>query len=71
MAKALSLAWQVPFVGVNHVEGHIYANFLAHRELEPPLLCLTVSASYPVMMPEHGHYELLGQTRDDAAGSLR
>ena len=70
MAKALSLAWQVPFVGVNHVEGHIYANFLAHRELEPPLLCLTVSGGHTqlVMMPEHGHYELLGQTRDDAAG---
>ncbi|NLM36639.1 MAG: tRNA (adenosine(37)-N6)-threonylcarbamoyltransferase complex transferase subunit TsaD [Firmicutes bacterium] len=70
MAKALSLAWQVPFVGVNHVEGHIYANFLAHPELEPPLLCLTVSGGHTqlVLMPEHGRYELLGQTRDDAAG---
>ncbi|HEY8392214.1 MAG TPA: tRNA (adenosine(37)-N6)-threonylcarbamoyltransferase complex transferase subunit TsaD [Capillibacterium sp.] len=70
LAKALSLAWQVPFVGVNHVEGHIYANFLAHQELEPPLVCLTVSGGHTqlVYMPEHGVYELLGQTRDDAAG---
>ncbi|HHT49328.1 MAG TPA: tRNA (adenosine(37)-N6)-threonylcarbamoyltransferase complex transferase subunit TsaD [Firmicutes bacterium] len=70
LAKALSLAWQVPFVGVNHVEGHIYANFLAHPELEPPLVCLTVSGGHTqlVYMPEHGVYELLGQTRDDAAG---
>jgi len=70
MAKALSLAWQVPFVGVNHVEGHIYANFLAHPDLEPPLICLTVSGGHTqlVMMPEHGHYQLLGETRDDAAG---
>ena len=70
LAKALSLAWKVPFVGVNHVEGHIYANFLAHRDLEPPLICLTVSGGHTqlVLMPEHGRYELLGQTRDDAAG---
>ncbi|NLY90971.1 MAG: tRNA (adenosine(37)-N6)-threonylcarbamoyltransferase complex transferase subunit TsaD [Firmicutes bacterium] len=70
MAKALSLAWQVPFVGVNHVEGHIYANFLAHPELEPPLVCLTVSGGHTqlIYMAEHGTYELLGQTRDDAAG---
>jgi len=70
LAKALSLAWQVPFVGINHVEGHIYANFLAHQKLEPPLVCLTVSGGHTqlIYMPEHGSYELLGQTRDDAAG---
>lgn len=70
LAKALSLAWQVPFVGVNHVEGHIYANFLVHQELEPPLVCLTVSGGHTqlIYMAEHGSYELMGQTRDDAAG---
>ena len=70
LAKALSLAWNVPFIGVNHVEGHLYANFLAHPELEPPLVGLTVSGGHTqlIYMPEHGEYELLGQTRDDAAG---
>lgn len=70
LAKALSLAWKVPFIGVNHVEGHIYANFLAHQGITPPLLCLTVSGGHTnlIYMPEHGAYEILGQTRDDAAG---
>ena len=70
MAKALSLAWKVPFIGVNHIEGHIYANFLVHQGLTPPLVCLTVSGGHTelIFMPEHGRYELLGRTRDDAAG---
>ena len=70
LAKALSLAWKVPFVGVNHVEGHIYANFLAHPDLTPPLICLTVSGGHTnlIYMAEHGDYEVLGETRDDAAG---
>ncbi len=70
LAKALSLAWNVPFVGVNHVEGHIYANFLAHPGLTPPLLCLTVSGGHTnlIYMAEHGVYQVLGETRDDAAG---
>lgn len=70
MAKTLSLAWEKPFVGVNHVEGHIYANFLAHQELAPPLICLTVSGGHTdlIFMPDYGKYEILGSTRDDAAG---
>ena len=69
-AKALSLDWNIPFVGVNHVEGHIYANFLAHPSLTPPLICLTVSGGHTnlIYMAEHGVYEVLGETRDDAAG---
>ena len=69
-AKALALALGVPFVGVNHIEGHIYANFLSHPELEPPLVCLTVAGGHTalVYVPDYGRYEILGSTRDDAAG---
>ena len=69
-AKAIALSAEIPFIGVNHVEGHIYANFLAHQELAPPLLCLTVSGGHTnlVYMPEFAKYRILGQTRDDAAG---
>jgi N6-L-threonylcarbamoyladenine synthase len=70
LAKALAYALELPLVGVNHVEGHIFANFLAHPEVEPPLVCLTVSGGHTEIyhMPEYGTYELLGRTRDDAAG---
>ena len=69
-AKAIALSTELPFIGVNHVEGHIYANFLAHQELAPPLLCLTVSGGHTnlIYMPEFAKYRILGQTRDDAAG---
>jgi len=69
-AKALSWATGVPFVGVNHIEGHIYANFLGREELEPPFLCLTVSGGHTdfTVIKAHGSYERLGRTRDDAAG---
>ena len=69
-AKAIALSTELPFIGVNHVEGHIYANFLVHQELVPPLLCLTVSGGHTnlVYMPEFTKYQILGQTRDDAAG---
>lgn len=69
-AKALSLAAGVPLVGINHIEGHIYANFLAHHEVEPPLVCLTVSGGHTdlVHIPAAGTYRVLGRTRDDAAG---
>lgn len=69
-AKALAFALDIPFVGVNHVEGHIYANFLEHPEVEPPLVCLTVSGGHTELfyVPEFGSYEVLGRTRDDAAG---
>ncbi len=69
-AKALAFARRLPLVGVNHIEGHIYANFLAHPELEPPLVCLTVSGGHTVLfyVPRFGRYEVMGTTRDDAAG---
>lgn len=69
-AKALSFAGRLPLIGVNHIEGHIYANFLSHPELEPPLVCLTVAGGHTVLfyVPEYGEYEVMGATRDDAAG---
>jgi len=69
-AKALSYALDIPLVGVNHIDGHIHANFIAHPGLYPPLLSLTVSGGHTnlIFMPEFGFYELLGETRDDAAG---
>lgn len=68
-AKALAYSLSLPLVGVNHLEGHIYANFLAHR-VQLPLLCLVVSGGHTnlIYMPEHGQYESLGHTLDDAAG---
>lgn len=69
-AKALAFSLGIPLVGVNHVEGHIYANFLAHPGLEPPLVCLTVSGGHTdlVYMDDYGSFEVLGRTTDDAAG---
>ena len=78
VAKALAVAHRLPLVGVNHIEGHIYANWLTDApaaeplpaEPEFPLLCLVVSGGHTqlVLMHDHGRYELLGQTVDDAAG---
>ena len=78
VAKALAVAHDLPLVGVNHIEGHIYANWLtdvdAATPLPPepdfPLLCLVVSGGHTqlVLMHDHGRYTLLGQTVDDAAG---
>ncbi|MGE5508807.1 MAG: tRNA (adenosine(37)-N6)-threonylcarbamoyltransferase complex transferase subunit TsaD [Chitinophagales bacterium] len=69
-AKALALAKGLPLVGANHVEAHIYANFLAEPDLAPPLVCLTVSGGHTALLhlPAYGRYELMGSTRDDAAG---
>ena len=69
-AKALAFAAQKPLIGVNHLEGHIFANFLAYRELEPPFLALVVSGGHTslVYVKEYNDFQLLGQTRDDAAG---
>jgi N6-L-threonylcarbamoyladenine synthase len=69
-AKALALAWQVPFVGVNHLEAHLYAAFLEEPDLEMPLLVLLASGAHTmvVSMEGHGRYRLLGSTIDDAAG---
>lgn len=70
VAKALSLARGLPLVPVNHLEGHIYANWLTGALPEFPLLCLIVSGGHSdlVLMRGHGRYTLLGRTRDDAAG---
>lgn len=69
-AKALAFAARIPFVGVNHIEGHLYANFLAHPELEPPAVCLTVSGGHTelLLVEDFGVYRRLGRTLDDAAG---
>lgn len=69
-AKALAYALDIPLIGVNHLEGHICANFLAWPDLEFPLLCLVVSGGHTdlVFLPRRGEYQLLGRTRDDAAG---
>lgn len=69
-AKGLALVWDVPFVGVNHLEGHLYAAFLEEPDLEFPLVTLLVSGGHTmlVLMEGHGQYRLLGQTVDDAAG---
>lgn len=69
-AKALAYAVKKPLVGVNHLEGHIYANFLERPDIAFPLVALIVSGGHTdlVYMPGHGRYQLLGSTRDDAAG---
>lgn len=69
-AKAISYARNLPLIGVNHLEGHIYANWLGEEEPEFPLLCLVVSGGHTdlILMKNHGDYTLLGKTRDDAAG---
>lgn len=68
--KALAMGRGLPFLGVNHLEGHIYANWLEGAEPEFPALCLVVSGGHTdlVLMRGHGQYERLGGTRDDAAG---
>lgn len=69
-AKALSFALEVPLIAVNHLEGHIYANFLAEPSLSFPLVCLVVSGGHTdlILLERHGSYRLVGKTRDDAAG---
>jgi N6-L-threonylcarbamoyladenine synthase len=69
-AKALALVWDVPFVAVNHLEGHLYAGFLEEPDLELPLVVLLVSGGHTMLvhMEDHGRYQLLGSTIDDAAG---
>ena len=69
-AKALALAWDVPFIGVNHMEAHLYAAFLEDPSLEFPLVVLLVSGGHTMLveMRGHGEYRLLGRTIDDAAG---
>ncbi|MBO8137106.1 MAG: tRNA (adenosine(37)-N6)-threonylcarbamoyltransferase complex transferase subunit TsaD [Desulfotomaculum sp.] len=68
--KAMAYALGKPLIGVNHIEGHIYANFLHQPDLQFPLLCLVVSGGHTdlVLIEHHGVYRPLGRTRDDAAG---
>jgi len=69
-AKALSQAWKIPIIGVNHLEGHIFANVAANKNLSPPFISAIVSGGHTeiVDVKNFGKYELLGSTRDDAAG---
>ena len=69
-AKAISFATGIPLVGVHHIEGHISANYIENKDLEPPFVCLVVSGghSHLVRVLDYGEYEILGRTRDDAAG---
>lgn len=69
-AKAVSLSLGVPFVGVNHMEAHVCANYISSEELEPPFLCLVVSGGHTqiVAVDDYKTYRILGQTLDDAAG---
>lgn len=69
-AKAIAYARKLPLVGVHHIEGHVSANYIEHPDLEPPFLCLIVSGGHThlVIVKDYGEFEILGRTRDDAAG---
>ncbi|WP_408072236.1 tRNA (adenosine(37)-N6)-threonylcarbamoyltransferase complex transferase subunit TsaD [Butyrivibrio sp. JL13D10] len=69
-AKALSFVTGKPLVGVHHIEGHICANYIEDKKLEPPFMCLVASGghSHLVYVKDYGEYDIIGQTRDDAAG---
>ena len=69
-AKAIAYSCNLPFIGVNHIEGHIAANYIEHKGLEPPFVCLIASGghSHIVNVKDYNAFEVLGRTRDDAAG---
>ncbi len=69
-AKAFAYALRLPIIPVHHIEGHVSANYIAHRDLEPPFVCLVASGGHSqiVQVVDYGQYKLLGQTLDDAAG---
>ncbi len=69
-AKALAYGANLPIIGVHHIEGHICANYISNKELEPPFMCLIVSGGHThlVKVADYGKYEILGKTEDDAAG---
>ena len=69
-AKAIAYSCNLPFIGINHIEGHIAANYIENKELEPPFTCLVASGghSHIVNVIDYNKYEILGRTRDDAAG---
>ena len=67
-AKAMAFSAKKPFLGVNHIEGHIAANYITHKDLEPPYICLVVSGGHSnlVYVKDYTEFEILGKTRDDA-----
>ncbi|SHI71797.1 tRNA (adenosine(37)-N6)-threonylcarbamoyltransferase complex transferase subunit TsaD [Clostridium intestinale] len=69
-AKGLAYSLDLPLIGVNHIEGHICANFIEHKDLKPPFVSLVVSGGHTfiVYVKDYGEYEIIGETRDDAAG---
>lgn len=69
-AKAIAYAKNLPLIGVHHIEGHISANYIENKDLEPPFLCMVISGGHThlVMVEDYGKYRILGRTRDDAAG---
>ena len=69
-AKSVAYSLNIPFIGINHIEGHIFADFLEHSNLKPPFICLVISGGHSdlVLVKDKGEYEKLGQTRDDAPG---
>lgn len=69
-AKALAYVLDKPFIGINHIAGHIYANFISNKDIKPPVVCLTISGGHTDLLyfEELGRYKILGRTRDDAAG---
>ena len=69
-AKAIAYAKKLPLIGVHHIEGHISANYIENKDLEPPFACLVVSGGHThlVIVKDYGRYEIIGRTRDDAAG---
>lgn len=69
-AKAIAYAAKKPLVGVHHIEGHVSANYIEHPDLEPPFVCLIVSGGHThlVIVKDYGEFEIIGRTRDDAAG---
>ncbi len=69
-AKAIAYAKKLPLVGVHHIEGHISANYIENKDLKPPFICLVVSGGHThlVVVRDYGKYEIIGHTRDDAAG---
>lgn len=69
-AKSISYALDIPLVGVNHMQGHVCANYISHKDLEPPFISLVVSGghTYLIHVKSYSDYEIIGRTRDDAAG---
>ena len=72
VAKSIAFVQKIPLIGINHLEAHIYANFLEHRKLKPPIVCLIVSGGHTslVYINDYWNYNVLGQTQDDAAGEV-